>query len=563
MRQVTPTNTTVARLCRDMGFILDDQRIARTLTRDDAVEVLDQLRARAKPVSPAVLGMIGPGAYDRFYARQTGITAVRGADIPFVIEAWAICQRPEKRGSGAVRVTLLLNRTPSAADIMAHSYPEVLSIRGCGLDRYVTGTRTADYRIVLGVIAPYIELATDGKAPALAPFSEAIATTLRKACGAAYRAMDKPTGKISIKDAAWQVMRAAYHAASGGGALPANARQIMYAARPEILRLTGRGKIDDKYFTQTLLPDYVEEHQAETRDWDVVFDARGHFVEPHTGRTVDLGTLAVRQYLGERPTPEGPVQLDPGHMVSTTGPLHRYGSVLFVEKEGFASLLERARIAERFDISIMSTKGMSVTAARLLLDRLAPFIDKILVLHDFDVSGFSIFGTLGSDGRRYQFANRIKLVDIGLRLTDIKELGLEFEPVETSGEWDKRAETLQEHGATVEEIRLLRHGRVELNAMPSDVFIKLLERKLAEHGVRKVVPPDDVLLTHARKVIARELTNRALATVHAEAAANAAAIELPGDLRAQVMALLTRQPDIPWDLAVSDLAIAAAPADKS
>ena len=62
----------------------------------------------------------------------------------------------------------------------------------------------------------------------------------------------------------------------------------MYAARPAILKLTGRDKIDDKYFTQTLLPDYVEEHPIETRDWDVVFDARGHFVEPHTGRAVSI-----------------------------------------------------------------------------------------------------------------------------------------------------------------------------------------------------------------------------------------------------------------------------------
>jgi DNA topoisomerase VI subunit A len=53
------------------------------------------------------------------------------------------------------------------------------------------------------------------------------------------------------------------------------------------------------------------------------------------------------------------------------------------------------------DIAIMSTKGMSTTAARLLLDRLARRIDKVLVAHDFDVSGFSIFGTLGTDGRRY------------------------------------------------------------------------------------------------------------------------------------------------------------------
>ena len=59
MQQVTPTNTTVARLCRDMGFTLDDQRTARTLTREDTSLMLHQLQERAKPVPPAQLGMIG------------------------------------------------------------------------------------------------------------------------------------------------------------------------------------------------------------------------------------------------------------------------------------------------------------------------------------------------------------------------------------------------------------------------------------------------------------------------------------------------------------------------
>jgi hypothetical protein len=68
----------------------------------------------------------------------------------------------------------------------------------------------------------------------------------------------------------------------------------MYAARPEILRLTGRDKLNDKYFTQVLLPDYVALHPEQCRNWDVVFDARGTFTEPHTGRTVPLGTIEVR-----------------------------------------------------------------------------------------------------------------------------------------------------------------------------------------------------------------------------------------------------------------------------
>jgi hypothetical protein len=121
----------------------------------------------------------------------------------------------------------------------------------------------------------------------------------------------------------------------------------------------------------------------------------------------------------------------------------RYSAVLFIEKEGFNALLARARIAERFDIAIMST-----TAARHLLDRLAPRIDKVLVAHDFDVSGFSIFGTLGSDGRRYRFHNDVHVVDLGLPLSDVEALGLDSVPVETSGGWSARAATLAAHGAS-------------------------------------------------------------------------------------------------------------------
>ena len=277
-------------------------------------------------------------------------------------------------------------------------------------------------------------------------------------------------------------------------------------------------------------------------------------IEPHTDRNVPLGTVEVRQYLGERPMPQAPLSLDAGSLAPTTGPENRYSAVLFVEKEGFNALLAQARIAERFDIAIMSTKGMSTTAARLLLDRLAPRIDKVLVAHDFDVSGFSIFGTLGSDGRRYRFHNDVHIVDLGLRLSDVEALRLDSEPVETSGDWSARAATLSAHGASMKEISFLRHRRVELNAMPADVFVRFLERKLAEHGIGKVVPGNDVLEQHARHVLARALTNKALDAIRAKAEDDAASIPLPSDLHQQVVAALKRQPDIPWDFAVADIA---------
>ena len=97
-------------------------------------------------------------------------------------------------------------------------------------------------------------------------------------------------------------MEEAYLKASGGGTLPASARQIMYQARPIILAQIDKqlGKNFDQYFTQQLLPGYLMEYSNKTNDWDVVFDARGHFWEPHTKKEIQLGTLEVRKYLGDR-----------------------------------------------------------------------------------------------------------------------------------------------------------------------------------------------------------------------------------------------------------------------
>ena len=71
----------------------------------------------------------------------------------------------------------------------------------------------------------------------------------------------------------------------------------------------------------------------------------------------------------------------------TRGPAARYGAVLFVEKEGFEELLRSAQIAERFDVAIMSTKGMASVAARRLVDETSEAGIEILVARDFDRAG--------------------------------------------------------------------------------------------------------------------------------------------------------------------------------
>jgi Z1 domain len=115
-------------------------------------------------------------------------------------------------------------------------------------------------------------------------------------------------------------------------------------------------------------------------------------------------------------------------------------------------LLERARLAKKFDIAIMSCKGMSVTAARQLVDRTcARYRTPLLILHDFDISGFSIAKTLCSDTRRYSFRNEFQTIDLGLRLDDVRNLELESEPVSLAAKKDKNTwvrETLAARGDT-------------------------------------------------------------------------------------------------------------------
>ena len=222
-------------------------------------------------------------------------------------------------------------------------------------------------------------------------------------------------------------------------------------------------------------------------------------------------------------------------------------------------MFEAVGLAERYDLAIMSTKGMSVVAARLLLDELAENVDKILVLHDFDVSGFSIAGTLGTDSRRYTFARDLSdvIVDIGLRLDDVEEMGLEDETVEVKNR-EARRDTLRRHGATEEEIEFLAPEdkdcrRVELNAMTSGQLVDFVEMSLRINEVEKVVPDAKVLVSHARHRLEEKLTEELIAQHAEEIAKRAAVAKLPRGLGVKIHKLLQDEPALSWDQALAKL----------
>jgi hypothetical protein len=360
---------------------------------------------------------------------------------------------------------------------------------------------------------------------------------------------------LTLKDAAASVMEHAYLKASANGTLPANARQIYYAARGPILKATGRESLDSNYFTQALLMDFVESHSG-TSGWNIVFDDRGHFVEPHTRHAFGLGTLNVRAYVRSIAAPEVKEARLASASIVTSGPEGRFGGVLFVEKEGFMPLMEAARIGERFDLAITSSKGMSVTAARELIDHVCGKLGlPLYLLHDFDIAGFSIAKTLTASSRRYWFRHRVEtIVDLGLRLADVEAQGLESEPFAQDKNRNAMRRRLAINGATEAEIAfLLGSERVELNAMASDQLNGFVERKLAAAAARKVVPATAALAAvygafrHEQKV--EEAIEAALKQLKTEPK-----IETPPDIEARVKQYLTEHPADKWDDAVRRIA---------
>jgi hypothetical protein len=559
-----------------LDALLDDGDIDRAR----AHALLAAMQRRARPVDPKRLGVLG-GAYlveslATLYAVDTDTIVYRTQKgttdgLPYVLEV-ACGQR---RVEDAARQLLCgFNFTPA----LGVPFAELPWI--CG----TADVQTEDpVTLMVHVTCPRLDATDRGKTAVTLPgeVDAALRALVMKAAEpwtklkakvrreGRQRALEEDRERrkqrpISVKEAAWQVMEAAYLKASDQGRLPANARQIMYAARPEIIRLTGKEKPwkHSSYFTQHLLPDFLEAHLALTADWDVVFDARGHFREPHTAVEFGMGTLEVREYcfLWKSKLETTVTAPELAHAIETQGPWSRYKHVLFIEKEGFTPLLDRAQLQARYDVGLMSTKGMTVTAARWLIEKLSKAGVTLLVAHDFDKSGLEILHKFTADTRRYRYTSTPMVIDLGLRLEEALAMGLEREPVTYDSGVNPKVH-LRECGATEAECAFLVQGRtadekqwygdrIELNAMDSRQFLDWLERKLQEAGVKKVIPEEDVLATAYRRQrrIAKlqKLIDAAMAETDDDA-------PIPDDLVEQIRERITGKEEA-WDDALWGIA---------
>lgn len=564
------------------GLALSDLVVNGDLDALRLGALLEHMQVESRPVKPDMLGVIGEAHFRRWLeaqgaAAESVVYRKKSGEVdglPYVLEmAFGVSEDDNARG----RRVAGLNWTP-ALGVPFGRMNELLG--KCRVD-------PEDPAIVAVHLAcPKLAFTDRGKSQVALPdalsadFEAAFVAVTKQWTQQKNRAarQERLTNRQleemrkqqrrqtwTIKDACYEVMSTAYARASSGGRYPANARQVMYAARPLVLQLCGEFYKNSASFTQGILPEYQAAYPVQTADWDIVYDDRGHLIEPHTDRQIGLGTLAVRRYVngwtnGALPEVVAP---DVAMRVHTSGPYNRYGAVLFVEKEGFNELLKASRIAERFDIAIQSTKGQTVTAARQLAEHYAQQGVRIFVLHDFDKSGIEIVANYQNDTRRYQYDTRPLITDIGLRLADVLALGLEEDGAEDVDYTSvvHPGDNLRVCGATEEEIRfLVRSGRpkawtgkrVELNALTSEQLINFIERKLQEHGVQKVVPASDEYLAAAYKRAA--ILAKAQAQVDrlfAELAEQD--VEIPDNLRQRLADRLEGSGQS-WDEALFDLA---------
>ena len=377
----------------------------------------------------------------------------------------------------------------------------------------------------------------------------------------------KNSKQMSIRDACYEVMERAYMHASSNNTLPATARQVMYKARPMVLALTGGNWFKNSAsFNQGVLIDFVNDFPGLTAGWDVVFDDRGHLIEPHTDKEVGIGTIKVRNYMrqwtnGHIPTVSMPTTQNAS--VHTVGPHNRFSAVLFTEKEGFNPLFKRVNLAEKYDIAILSTKGQTVTAARALAERFTRAGVPVFVLHDFDKAGIEIVNSFRTGGRRHDYDEDPNIIDIGLSLDDVYEWDLydDREPVSyTSNKTKSPKINILECGATQDEADfLVSHDvagrwageRVELNAFASDKLIEYIESKFDEHGVKKIVPEYEVLTGAYQAAYRAALMEKELQEVYEKY--SEAAVEFPADFVHKVRGKLENSTR-PWDRVVANMA---------
>jgi hypothetical protein len=462
-----------------------NRAICKDITRTQAARLLAAVRNDARNVNPKRLGAIGPDAFEGAYCGEHGVGEKAPiANIPFVVEAWAEALEGDDY---TTELQVLVNRTPVTGDIEAARDNKDIDFFGCGLAHTIAETtKNAQFDIHLSIISPFVPITSDGKAPDLKPFLSKIKTAVGKVVRKAHRPNSRDMSqKAVILDNLDDVIADV----SGDDEYPFNERQLFYQLRPIVKEETGQELTISNF--KSVITDYEAEHGEIP---GMYREPRGSITHPHRNETITLGTLMVEEY---------------------QRPVWNFNKLVYIEKEGANEALKDNGWLERHDCAVMSSKGYSTRAARDLIDMLAEHDEPITVfaVTDADAYGSMIYQTL-QEATKARDARKIKIVHLGLHPWEAVGMDLEVETVERGkrykpvADYVKAADESGDHGTapdgdTWEE--WLQTHRIELNAMTTPDFIRWLDRKMAAHGVGKLIPPGEVIVEELEERIEKKV----------------------------------------------------------
>jgi Topoisomerase 6 subunit A/Spo11, Toprim domain len=447
------------------------------IDREQTTKLLQIARKQSRPVSPDRFRRLGRAAMpDCYYASRLGTVELGRsrppAMIPFLVEVWASrtigmpIDSDDDEIADDVGVTVLINRTPIISKVNAFRDKDGLNLDGSGLWHVCANApKKGGYDILLNVATPFCPIISDGKAPDLDPFADAIIGGIEEAMRRAQRAAPKER-RLTQKAVVLQHLDDAIAAASGG--FQFNPRQLLYVLRPIVKEETGRDLKEGNF------NDIITDFEAEHGEIPLMYrEPRGSVYHPHTREDFPLGTLTVESY--ERP-------------------VWTFNRLLYIEKEGFSEALKADGWPERHDCALISSKGFSTRAARDLVDKLAEHDEPITVfcVHDADAPGSMIYQTL-QEATKARGARKIQIVNLGLEAWEAVETDLPVEVVPRGDKHKPVADYVRRRSDGKYWETWLQTNRVELNAMTSPQFVAWLDRKMAEHGQSKLIPPDAVI----------------------------------------------------------------------
>ena len=504
------------------------RRPVADLTVTEAADLLAAAQAATKPPKARVLRPLGRDA-----VISAGYAIAEGAftegehapyvEVPFLVECWADGFFPDEQTDHLTSV-LYMNRTRAMAPCTGNAWHGQLDLSISGTALHVPVPAGPDDSIEINITSPTFRLTSDAKTPDCQPFREALIEAIGKAAKQAGRDIaaqmsseqkraathrqrqqcedaqaqrladremrQKRLAQIealkterkalpTIRDVVLELLPGALEIELASG-LMFGTRRLVYRIRDQVLRRTG------KELTQSYFEDLLTDIEAEKGDLSPLLyrEPRGSFSIPHRyGSATPLGTLTVRAF--QRPA-------------------WTFNKVLLIEKEDLRLMLEQAGWGERNDCLLMSCKGYSTRAGRDLIDAIAETTEpvKVFCVHDADAAGTLIQHTV-QHATKARAARKIEVIDLGLQPWEGVALGLDVERVVVEHRKDgtpKRrpvGDYVRERegrikGETWEQ--WLQHARFELNAFTSAQLIDWLDRKMAEHGTGKLIPPDDILI---------------------------------------------------------------------